>query len=144
MLYVKNSEVHYYAEPLGEVYHDLYSFATMNRTEKALRADIRFKADILGLTYEIPQSEWNYNLIIDFLGNIRTQPIDNVIDKFREYLDRKTLHYNLVDTPLHLAVDKLTIDEVLALIQDSEFQSLNHTLTSLHCSTWHLYISNPN
>ncbi|MDJ1497627.1 hypothetical protein QNI19_32105 [Cytophagaceae bacterium DM2B3-1] len=144
MLYIKNNkEVYYYvADPVGEVHYDLYSFYSMNRNDQALKTTIQWTINLLGLNGMRPKKEWKYDLILDFLGNIRTETISEILNKVQEYFDQENLEYSLEEHPLNLKIKNIDIEDAINFIQDARFQSLNCAVTSLGCSVWHLYIVN--
>jgi hypothetical protein len=81
MLYIKDQQAYYYtAQPVAPLLYDLYNFTSMVRTDNAYRdlVDAHFK---LGqLQQKSPVAADRFRLVLDFLGNTRTEYLDSIIE----------------------------------------------------------------
>lgn len=143
MIYItERKEAFYYiAEPVGEVFFDLYNFSSMSRTEEALQTIINWNIELLRLKGIRVNVE--YTLVLDFLTITETSHTSSVTDRLVKYFSDKGFNSNYNNKiPLKLTIKNLKIEDVLSIIQDNTFQSLNNTVSSLNCSTWRLIIQN--
>lgn len=141
MIYItERKEAFYYiAEPVGEVFFDLYNFSSMSRTEEAVQTIINWNIGLLRLTGVRVNVE--YNLVLDFLTITETLHTSSVTEKLLQYFSDKGFNSNYNnEIPFRLTIRNLKIEDVLSTIQDNTFQSLNNTVSSLNCSTWRLLI----
>lgn len=138
MLYItKQKEAYYYiAQPVAEVFIDLYNFSSMHRTDEAVKSIIKWNINLFGLAEEKPESSERYELVLDFLANMGTPNINAVIGRINEYFIQNGFTSVISENPLTLTVSNLKLKEILTFIQDKDFQSINNAVASLNCSTW--------
>ncbi|HXD94469.1 MAG TPA: hypothetical protein VNX01_14780 [Bacteroidia bacterium] len=135
MLFISDEgNVYYYiSEIKGEVFYDLYNFFTMGHTEQASQSIINWNAQLFKLKKYSESSNVKFDLILDFHSNIRVPVINVAIDNFEKYFKEMSKITSIAEMPLILKVHSLTLEEIILVINDSKFQSLN---VIQWCSTW--------
>ena len=143
MLYLKNKNSVFYLipRPSGLLYFDLYNFNTMTRNDRELHHEFSWKEEMSNLQPVVTEKVWKYNLILDFIGNESTPNINGIIKRFEDYFRQTNQLIDLVDS-LDFLIENLKIEDLINLIQNDEFQSLNSAVSSLNSSTWRVYINN--
>lgn len=138
MLYISNQKAAYYyiAQPFSKDFIDLYNFSSMRRTDKAAKTIIDWSIDILKLIEVTPGVSERYELILDFLSNMRTPNINAVIERITQYFLEKGFKPTVSESPLVVKISNLKLEDLINFIQDNDFQSLNNAVESLNCSTW--------
>lgn len=140
MIYSKQDQVYYLVDQLNNgPFYDMYSFSLMNHNANAFKGLIDISIKQLGLQKHIPQHTDRYRLVLDFLSNMRTNNISTVIDNVNSYFSDHEFHAENTEEPLCLSVSSLRIEDVTALIDDNQFQTINAVVATTNCSVWRLY-----
>jgi hypothetical protein len=140
MIYTNpENEIYYYtAQPVGDVFYDLYIFTSMTRNAEAVRGIIDFNAGAFRLTGSHPQRDSRYRLTLDFLANGPNPTIEAVLPQLIAFFQGQGLNPIRTNAPLRVIIEHLTLETVLDLIQSNEFQAYNNLVSGLHASVWRL------
>lgn len=138
MIYIRNQNEVYYlvSEPVGPVFCQLFNFTTMNVTERAVIARTSWLFEALELNQNDILPNDSFKLTLDFAANARIPLYTNVINYLTAFLE--SLGYNAIidEVPLTLVVDNLSMGQILSLIQNDTFQTINNAVSNLNSSTW--------
>ena len=113
----------------------------MTRNDRELHHEFSWKEEMSNLQPVVTEKVWKYNLILDFIGNESTPNINGIIKRFEDYFRQTNQLIDLEDS-LDFLIENLKIEDLINLIQNDEFQSLNSAVSSLNSSTWRVYINN--
>jgi hypothetical protein len=140
MIYIKESQVYYLtAQPVGELYYDLYNLTSMRRTDNAYKDLMNFSFTSLGLEKSQPLGNQKYLLILDFLSTQKTEYLEKIIEYVLVYLSENNFDVKVNDNPLRVIIDNLKIEDVVNFIQDGKFQTINNMVETASSSVWRLY-----
>jgi len=144
MLYLNNQNQAYIytAAPVGEMFFDLYNFCSMNRNEEAVQGIVRWEIEQFQLRGIQPNAAARYTLVLDFLANARTPRMTAVIARLQAFMVNQRFTPVVNEVPLRVSISDLRIEDVLNIIQNNEFQTINGAIANLGCSTWRLSIQN--
>ena len=141
MIYaLKGSELYYYT-PVGSdpiYFYDVYDFVRMNRIESLLKKTTMQIMANLGLSI-FDDSKAHFNLLLDFHSNTRTATFTQVIDLLVSHFKDLNKNVRTTEIPLNLIVEDLKIEDIVTLIQDPGFQSIN-LMTSPLDSQWRVVL----
>lgn len=140
MIYIKQNQVYYLiAQPVGELYYDLYNFSTMIRVDNAYKDAIISTFSSLGLLKASPEIDDKYCLVFDFLANSKTDYLSSIVDQVANYLNSMNFNFEISDDPLLIKIDNLKIGDLIKIVQDDKFQTINTIVAVKNSSVWKLY-----
>lgn len=140
MLYIKNERVFYWtAHPVGFSQYDLYNFNLLTRDPNADKGIIDFNFEALLLHGVSPEKNAKYFLEADFLSNTTNNAIETLLERTVSFFKSQGLTVKSSFIPLTLELKGLTLEDVINVIQNDEFQKLNLGLRTF--SIWKMYLT---
>src|SRR5690606_3898174 len=120
------------------LYYALYNFNTMNHNTKAYKDLMNSEFSFLGLS-EVPEEKNDrYSLVLDFLNNTK-KPYLSIINQIKDYFTNENFIPVSSENPLRLKIDNLNIDDIINMIQDDKFQTINAIIATTNSTVWKLY-----